>query len=74
MIVKKVKYTDTNKTKVWQNGDLVDYIRYPHNTNPQEKIAHFSLAKPCPRRHVSVPFFGRTILSSSVAERVAVNH
>ena len=40
MIVKKVKYTDTNKTKVWQIGDLVDYIRYPHNTNPQEKIAH----------------------------------
>ena len=40
MIVKKVKYTDTDKPKVWQIGDLVDYIRYPHNTNPQEKIAH----------------------------------
>lgn len=40
MIVKKVKYTNTDKPKVWQIGDLVDYIRYPHNTNPQEKIAH----------------------------------
>ena len=40
MIVKKVKYTDTDKPKVWQIGDLVDYIRYPHNTNAQEKIAH----------------------------------
>ena len=33
MIVKKVKYTNTDKPKVWQIGDLVDYIRYPHNTN-----------------------------------------
>ena len=40
MIVKKVKYANTDKPKVWQIGDLVDYIRYPHNTNPQEKIAH----------------------------------
>ena len=40
MIVKKVKYTDTDKPKVWQIGDLVDYIRSPHNTNAQEKIAH----------------------------------
>ncbi|MBD8896189.1 relaxase/mobilization nuclease domain-containing protein [Desulfovibrio desulfuricans] len=40
MIVKKVKYTDTDKPKVWQIGDLVDYIRYPHNTNAQEKVAH----------------------------------
>jgi len=40
VIVKKVKYTDTDKPKVWQIGDLVDYIRYPHNTNAQEKIAH----------------------------------
>lgn len=40
MIVKKVKYTNTDKPKVWQIGDLVDYIRYPHNTNAQEKIAH----------------------------------
>ena len=40
MIVKKVKYTDEKKPKVWQIADLVDYIRYPHNTNAEEKIAH----------------------------------
>lgn len=40
MIVKKVKYTDQKKPKVWQIGDLVDYIRHPHKTNAHEKIAH----------------------------------
>ncbi len=40
MIVKKVKYTDQDKPKVWQIGDLVDYIRNPHKTNAHEKIAH----------------------------------
>lgn len=38
MIVKKIKNTKTEKPKAWQIGDLVDYIRFPHNRNPQEKI------------------------------------
>ena len=38
MIVKKIKKTKTEKPKAWQIGDLVDYIRFPHNRNPQEKI------------------------------------
>lgn len=40
MIVKKIKNTKTEKPKVWQIGDLVDYIRFPHNRNPQEKIEY----------------------------------
>ena len=40
MIVKKIKNTKTDKPKVWQIGDLVDYIRFPHNRNPQEKIEY----------------------------------
>ena len=40
MIVKKIKNTKTEKTKVWQIGDLVDYIRFPHNKKPQEKIEY----------------------------------
>ena len=40
MIVKKIKNTKAEKPKVWQIGDLVDYIRYPHNRNPQEKIEY----------------------------------
>lgn len=40
MIVKKIKRKNADKPKAWQIGDLVDYIRYPHNANPQEKIAH----------------------------------
>lgn len=39
MIVKKIK-NENDKPKAWQIGDLVDYIRYPHNKNPQEKIAY----------------------------------
>ena len=40
MIVKKIKNTKAEKPKAWQIGDLVDYIRYPHNKNPQEKIEY----------------------------------
>ena len=40
MIVKKIKNTKAEKPKVWQIGDLVDYIRYPHYRNPQEKIEY----------------------------------
>ena len=40
MIVKKIKNTKTEKPKVWQIGDLVDYIRFPHNKKPQEKIEY----------------------------------
>jgi hypothetical protein len=39
MIVKKVK-NENKKPKAWQIGDLVDYIRHPHNRNPQEKIEY----------------------------------
>jgi hypothetical protein len=39
MIVKKVK-NENDKPKAWQIGDLVDYIRHPHNRNPQEKIEY----------------------------------
>ena len=38
MIVKKIKNTKADKPKTWQIGDLVDYIRFPHNKKPQEKI------------------------------------
>lgn len=40
MIVKKIKNQKDGKPKTWQIGDLVDYIRSPHNRNPQEKIGH----------------------------------
>lgn len=40
MIVKKIKNKKTKKNKVWQIGDLVDYIRFPLNKNPQEKIEY----------------------------------
>lgn len=35
-----VKNTKTAKPKAWQIGDLVDYIRFPHNRNPEEKIEY----------------------------------
>ena len=40
MIVKKIKATQTKKPKAWQIGDLVDYIRFPHDRNPQEKVEY----------------------------------
>ena len=38
MIVKKIKTRKIENPKSCQIGDLVDYIRFPHNSNPQEKI------------------------------------
>jgi len=40
MIVKKVKFKQTAKPKSWRIGDLVDYIRNPHDSNALEKIEH----------------------------------
>ena len=40
MIVKKIRSTKAEKPKAWQIGDLVDYIRFPHSRNPQEKIEY----------------------------------
>ena len=41
MIVKKIKNKPQNpKPKSWQIKDLVDYIRFPHNVNPEEKIEY----------------------------------
>jgi len=40
MIVKKIKNTKAEKPRAWQIGDLVDYIRFPHNKNPLEKIEY----------------------------------
>ena len=40
MIVKKISYTNFSKTKARRIGDLVDYIRQPHDRNPEEKVAY----------------------------------
>ena len=40
MVVKKIKNQQTAKRRAWQIGDLVDYIRYPHDRNPQEKVEY----------------------------------
>ncbi len=40
MIVKKIKSGHSSKTKARQIADLVDYIRAPHRTHPEEKVAY----------------------------------
>ena len=40
MIVKKIRNTKAEKPRAWQIGDLIDYIRFPHNKNPLEKIEY----------------------------------
>ena len=40
MVVKKIKNQQTDKRRAWQVSDLVDYIRYPHDRNPQEKVEY----------------------------------
>lgn len=50
MIIKKVKRTGSGKPKAWQIGNLIDYIRHPHNTNAHEKIAHAGSRTPFQER------------------------
>lgn len=37
MIVKKIKNQKIEKPKSWQIGDLIDYIRFPHNKKKHRK-------------------------------------
>lgn len=40
MIIKKIKNQKTSKPTARQIADLVDYIRSPHNVNPEEKLEY----------------------------------
>ena len=74
MIVKKVKYTDQDKPKVWQIGDLVDYIRHPHNTNPHEKIAHAGSRNFMSGTHVGQKLEMILLAEESVHSKMPVSH
>ena len=74
MIVKKVKYTDTDKPKVWQIGDLVDYIRAPHNTNAHEKIAHAGSRNFLSGTHTGQKLEMILLAEESVHSKMPVSH
>jgi len=74
VIVKKVKYTDTDKPKVWQIGDLVDYIRSPHNTNAQEKIAHAGSRNFLSGTHTGQKIEMISLAQESVHSKMPVSH
>lgn len=75
MIVKKVKFRAKKpKSKVWQIGDLVDYIRSPRDVNPLEKIEHGGSCNFLTRTHVGQKKEMIGLASESVHSRMPVSH
>ena len=72
MIVKKVKNKKTAKPKAWQIGDLVDYIRHPHNKNPQEKIEYAGGRNFLSRTHAGQKMEMITLAGESVHSKMPV--
>lgn len=74
MIVKKIKRASTFRPKAWQIGDLVDYIRFPHNRKPQEKIEHAGGMNFLTTTHVGQKLEMIALASESVHSRMPVQH
>ena len=74
MIVKKIKNQKDAKPKAWQIGDLVDYIRFPHNKNPQEKIEYAGGRNFLSSTHVGQKAEMIALARESVRSRMPVQH
>lgn len=74
MIVKKVKNKKIAKPKAWQIGDLVDYIRHPHNKNPQEKIEYAGGRNFLSRTHAGQKMEMIALAGESVHSKMPVTH
>ena len=74
MIVKKIKAGEDSKPQAWQISDLVDYIRYPQNKNPTEKIAHAGGRNFLTDTHVGQKVEMIALARRSVHSRMPVTH
>ncbi|WP_291447681.1 DNA-primase RepB domain-containing protein [Desulfovibrio sp.] len=74
MIVKKIKNQKDEKPKAWQIGDLVDYIRFSHNKNPQEKIEYAGGRNFFSSTHVGQKAEMIALARESVRSRMPVQH
>lgn len=75
MIVKKVKNELQNpKPKAWQIKDLVDYIRYPHNVNPEEKIEYSGSRNFLSETHVGQRAEMIALANETVHSKMPVQH
>ena len=74
MIVKKIKNQKDGKPKAWQIGDLVDYIRFPHNKNPQEKIEYAGGRNFFSSTHVGQKAEMIALARESVRSKMPVQH
>lgn len=74
MIVKKVKRASSNRPKAWQIGDLVDYIRFPHDRRPQEKVEHAGGKNFLTSTHVGQKVEMIALARESVHSKMPVQH
>ena len=63
-----------DRPKVWQIGDLVDYIRHPHNVNPSEKVEHAGSRNFMCGTHVAQKLEMIALASESVHSKMPVQH
>ena len=74
MIVKKIKNKNSRKLKAWQIGDLVDYIRSPHDKNPLEKVEYSGGRNFLSRTHTAQKLEMISLANESVHSRMPVQH
>ena len=76
MIVKKVKRDPKAKpkSKAWQISDLVDYVRQPHNVNPEEKIEYAGSRNFFSKTHAGQRGEMIGLASESIYSKMTVSH
>ena len=74
MIVRKIKTSIKGKNRLYQIGDLVDYIRHPHDRNPEEKIIHAGSRNFLTDTHVGQKHEMITLACESKYSEMPVSH
>ncbi len=74
MIIKKIKTKILGKRREHQIGDLVDYIRMPHNRNEKEKILHAGSRNFCSNIHAGQKYEMVTLARESKHSEMPVTH
>ena len=74
MIVKKIKTKITGKSRHYQIGDLLDYIRHPYDRNPEEKIIHSGSRNFISRTHNGQKLEMINLASESKYSEMPVTH
>lgn len=74
MIIKKIKNQNSIKPTARQIADLVDYIRAPHNVNPEEKLEYSGSRNFISKTHNGQKASMISLAQESVHSKMPVSH